>query len=400
MQTGAPDLATLSGPQLHIFHTITELRKLGHIVKVVAIQENKIMWSDNLETWKEAQLGFTQNPWFKLFERALRRIQSTFHFPFLGLFDSLRFADACSHELSGFNILYERHGWMGYGGVIASRWMRIPLVIELNGNIIKEIEVQGFQLSPIQWKISRWLTFMTFDRANSVIVVSERLKYLLVNELHLSDEKIKVVINGADLALFSQHFDEGHIREKYNLHSKDIITYVGSFQPWHGIDLLIASYKLILRQYPQSELILIGDGASKQDIQKQIANLGMKDNVNMLGRLSQKEVAEVLSISDIAVIPYPYENSDIVGTPLKLIEYMAAGKAIVASTMPIHEIIVDMETGLRVPPANAEALSSATCRLLADPQLRSKLGENAQQESQAHSWENVSKTIENILLSF
>jgi glycosyltransferase involved in cell wall biosynthesis len=398
IQTGCPDMKSLSGPQLHISHTIRALAELGHKVRIIAIQNNNIVMSDDLENWAEARLGLTQNIWFRLIERFLRRIQSEFNLPFIGFFDSLRFADACYHELAAADILYERFGWMGYGGVIAARWLRIPLVSELNGNI-KENEILELHLSPMQAKISQWLTNKTFKLTDSLVVVSQSLRGFIRDDFDIPGEKINVVINGADLALFTQSYNEYTTREKYNIKTIHVITYVGSFQPWHGVDILISSYKPVLQQFPNSTLILIGDGMLKEKIEKQITELGLEVNIKMLGRLPQSEVAAVLSISDVAVIPYPYEHDDVVGTPLKLIEYMAAGKAIVASTMPIHEIIDDMETGLRVPPANVEALSDAVCRLLADPKLRSKLGKNAQQRSINYSWENVGKSVENILLS-
>ena len=77
--------------------------------------------------------------------------------------------------------------------------------------------------------------------------------------------------------------------------------------------------------------------------------------------MSQADVAAVLSVADVVVAPYPFDHHDIVGTPLKLMEYLAAGKAIVASTAPIHEIIEDGNTGLRVPPGDSQAMAAAFC---------------------------------------
>jgi len=78
----------------------------------------------------------------------------------------------------------------------------------------------------------------------------------------------------------------------------------------------------------------------REAVQAQI-KIGLQDSIVLTGRLPHEQVAELTSLSDIAVAPYPYKHSEIVGTPLKLIEYMAAGKPIVASTAPIHEIIED-----------------------------------------------------------
>ena len=121
MQTGSPDLSSPSGPQMHIYETIHGLQRLGHQVRTVAIQNEQIVWSDDLKCWSPVKFGLSQMRAFRLFESALRRIQTELRLPFLGLFDSFRFADACYQTLKGYDILYERHGWMGYGSVIASR---------------------------------------------------------------------------------------------------------------------------------------------------------------------------------------------------------------------------------------------------------------------------------------
>lgn len=398
MQTGAPDMSTLSGPQLHVSATIKGLQRLGHQVRTVAIQNKQIVWSDDLRNWRVPRFGLSHRRWFRLMERLIRRVQSEIRLPYLGFFESFRFADACYHLLQAYDVLYERHGWMGYGSVIAARWLGLPLVEELNGNIIKQIEIHGFQLSPIQWKLSQWLTYRTFFAADHIVVVSEALKNQLVTGLGMPEEKISVVLNGANVDLFTQPHNEKQIRERYDIGSHTIVTFVGSFQPWHGVELLVSSFKKVQARFPESQLIIIGDGAGEKGAARQIDSLGLQANIKLLGRLPQDEVAAVLSISDVAVAPYPLENTEIVGTPLKLIEYMAAGKAIVASTAPIHEVIADGITGLRVAPAKAEALAEAISRLLGDKDLRARLETNAWRQAQSYSWDNVTQELSEILI--
>jgi glycosyltransferase involved in cell wall biosynthesis len=398
MQTGAPDMNTLSGPQLHISATVDQLKKLGHQVRTVAIQNRKIVWSDDLQNWYMPQFGLSRTRGFSLVENGIRKLQHDLQLPFLGLFDSFRYADACYHLLKGYDILYERHGWMGYGSVIAARWLGIPLVEELNGNHIKQFELQELELSATQWKLSKWITYRTFHAADHIVVVSEALKTQLEMDLGMSTEKVSVVLNGANLDLFAKSYDGERVREQYNIRSSALITFVGSFQIWHGVDLLVSSFMKVLSEFPGVQLILIGDGERRNAIESQIASLGIEENVKLLGRLSQKQVARVLHISNIAVAPYPFEDTGIVGTPLKLIEYMAAGKAIVASTAPIHEVISDGVTGLRVTPANTETLARGICCLLEDQELQARLGANAHHQAQNYSWESVARELNNILV--
>jgi glycogen synthase len=389
LQNGAPELSTLSGAQLHTVAVIKGLQKLGHHVRTVAIQRNKLGWSDDLQGWHAPQYGPTQKRGFRLFESAIRRVQSELHLAFVGLFDSLRYADACTHLLQGCDLLYERHGYMGYGGMIAARRLGIPIVIELNGNIIKEIDTMGVQMSPRQREVGRWLTYRTFLAADHVVIVSAALKEILVSAFDLPEARISVVLNGVDVDVFARPVDQAQVRAAHNLTNAPTIAFVGTFQPWHGVDLLVASFQLVQAAYPTAQLLIIGDGVGREAVAKQITALGLEHNIRLLGQLAQVKVAELLHIADLAVAPYPFQHNEIVGTPLKIMEYMAAGKAIVASTAPLHEIVKQGVTGVRVMPANAQALAGAIIQLLGDDGLRATLGENARCQAQQYSWQHV-----------
>jgi alpha-maltose-1-phosphate synthase len=397
MQNGAPDLNQLSGPQLHVMAVIKDQQKLNHIVRIVSIQNNQILWSDNFQTWYQPDYEVTQRKWFSYTESAIRRVQSELKLPFLGIFDSLHFADACLNQLRGFDILYERHGYMGFGGVIAARWLGIPLVLELNGNILKEIDERKLSMSVLQREIGKWITIQTFNVANRIVVVSEALKHALIADYHIPENKISVVVNGVNLDLFSLRFDRQSTLEQFGLSDTPIVTFVGSFEPWHGVDLLISSFAEIHMNYPNLQLILVGDGSGRKKAETDVEQLGLNAKVKFLGRVSQEQVAAILSVTRIVVAPYPFEYSDIVGTPLKLLEYMASGKGIVATTAPIHEIIEDGVTGLRVLPANKKALADGIAKLLDDEALCYTLGRNAVLHAQRFSWENVSLELSKII---
>lgn len=399
MQNGAPDLSTVSGPQLHTVAVIKGLQKLGHQVRTVAHQKAQLGWSDNLHHWFPPQFGFSQAKPFRLVESSIRRVQSELHLPFISIFDSLRYADACYQLLNGYDILFERHGYMGYGGIIAARRLGIPIVIELNGNIVKEIDEMGVKMSPIQRALGRWITYRTLLAASHVVVVSKALKRELVSHGGIPDERISVVVNGTNVELFAQSFDPEQVRSQYHIGPGPIVAFVGIFQPWHGLDLLVSSFGQVHAKFPHSQLVLIGDGQGRASVTAQIEEMGLKDNVRLLGRLPQAEVAAVLSLADVAVAPYPFEHSDIVGTPLKVVEYMAAGKPIVASTAPIHELITDGVTGLRVAPANVQALAGSILRLLENKALRADLGQRARRQAQQYSWNNVVEKLNQIFLT-
>jgi glycosyltransferase involved in cell wall biosynthesis len=389
MQNGAPDLKRVSGPQLHTTAVVEGLRKQGHLVRMVANQDHRLGWSEDLQNWFPPQYGSTYSRIFKLFESMLRRIQAELKLPFLGIFDSMHFADACHSHLLKFDVLYERHGYMGFGGVMAARWLGIPLILELNGNIIKEIDERKLPMSSFQREIGKWITIRTFLAADHMVVVSDALKQTLVNEYQIPAEHISVVLNGVDVDLFSKRYDADKVRSRFGLNDGPLVGFVGTFEPWHGVDLLVSAFREIILRFPDAQLLIVGDGHGKDKVVAHANRLGLDGEVKFLGRLPQVEVAEVLSATKVLVAPYPFEYGDIVGTPLKIMEYMAAGKGIVASTAPLHEMIEHEVTGLRVAPADPEALADGINRLLEDDHLCNSLGENAVTRAKKYSWDQI-----------
>lgn len=396
MQTGVVDLSEVSGPQLHTLGVIKGLRKQGYAVRVVANQNDKLGWTEDLQTWGEPQYGVTQTRLFRLVESILRRIQTELNLPFLGLFNSLHFADACRTQLDGFNVLYERHGYMGFGGVIAARWLGIPLILELNGNILREIDERKLSFSLLQRKIGRWVTIQTFLAADQIVAVSDALSQILIDEYHIPAGKISVILNGVDVDLFSSQNISSDIRFRFGLGSGPMVGFVGSFEPWHGVGLLVSAFQEVNRKHPDCHLVIIGEGPDKNEVVAQVEYLGLADKVKFLGRLPQPQVAELLGALKVLVAPYPFEDGSIVGTPLKIMEYMASGKGIVASTAPLHEIIEHEVTGLRVTPANVQSLADGIIRLIEDDELCSTLGKNAAACAQYYSWDQVSIKIAEI----
>jgi glycosyltransferase involved in cell wall biosynthesis len=399
MQNGAPDLDVVSGPQLHVLAVINGLRKLGHSVRIFAKQQKRLGWTDDLQEWRSPQFGWTQSGWFRVIESTVRRIQSEFRLPFLGLFDSLHFADACGIHLRKCNVLYERHGYMGFGGVLTSRWLGIPLILELNGNIIKEIDERKLPMSSFQREIGKWITIRTFLAADHMVVVSDALKQTLINEYQIPAGHISVVLNGVDIDLFSKQYDADKVRSRFGLSDGPLVGFVGTFEPWHGVDLLVSAFCEITLKCPKAQLVIVGEGPGKDKAVAHANQLGLDGRVKFLGRLPQEEVAEVLSTAKVLVAPYPFEHGDIVGTPLKIMEYMAAGKGIVASTALLHEMIEHEVTGLRVAPADPKALADGINRLLEDDHLCNSLAENAGTCAKKYSWDQVALRLAEIFVN-
>jgi glycosyltransferase involved in cell wall biosynthesis len=127
-------------------------------------------------------------------------------------------------------------------------------------------------------------------------------------------------------------------------------------------------------------------------------DLGLDHAAQFTGLVTHAEVPRLLAAADIAVVPYPPMETDLWLSPLKLFEYMASGKAIIASAVgQLTEVVQDGRNGLLIPPGDVPAMTAALQRLIGSPALRSQLGQQAREDAvRKHSWEHYLSRLERV----
>jgi len=174
-----------------------------------------------------------------------------------------------------------------------------------------------------------------------------------------------------------------------------VVGYAGHLYPWKGVDVLLHA----LAQAPEARGLIVGGHEREPDLERTralAATLGLGDRVTFTGQVAPGEVPERLTEADLLVIPNtPSAISTHATSPLKLFEYMAAGRAIVASDLPsIREVLANDDTALLVTPGDAAALADAIRRLAGDPSLRARLGAAARRASAEYSWSRRAERLE------
>lgn len=175
------------------------------------------------------------------------------------------------------------------------------------------------------------------------------------------------------------------------------VAYAGHLYTWKGVDVLLDA----LARVPDARGLIIGGHAAEPDLQRlreKAGQLGIGNRVTFTGMVPPREVAALLRRARVLVLPNPPSAiSTRFTSPLKLFEYMAAGRAIVASDLPaIREILHHNVDALLVEPGNPSALAAAIRRLLADPSLASRLGRAAREAAPAYSWERRAERLEQL----
>ena len=394
MQAGVPDIRQkpLSGPAIHVKHVFDELINLGHQLRLLAVIKGRIWKSDDLESFEPVTVKRIDKGLFRQFEKVIRRIQFELKLPYAALFESVRFAQACRQELAGYDLFYERMGWMGYGGAIASRWLGIPLILEVNGDHLSEMEMLGNAPQGMQRWLSTMITQVAVRQAAGVVATGEGWRNKFIERWDIEPAKVTVVDNGSALVDLLQREQLRSFLQTGGRNEAVNVVYVGAFEPWHGIPILLKAVAKVIAQDMLLQVVLIGSGSELDRIKKLIGDLKLEEIVTLTGQLGAQQYALYLAEADIGVSPYcgRYEYSG-----LKLLDYMAAGLATIASGENGQPAVLEHgRTGWIVPPCDENTLCEAIVYLTKNPNLRRKIGQAARIEAeQCHSWRSSAEQL-------
>jgi glycosyltransferase involved in cell wall biosynthesis len=397
MQKGVPDIRpeSLSGPANHVVQVIRALQRLGHDVTLLARMDKRIWKSKDLHHFSAVTVQKTDQGGFIYLEKGIRRIQSEFRLPYAAFFESRRFAHACQQEMADCEVLYERAGWMGYGGGLASNSMKIPLVMEINGDHLSEFEAKGVAPQDLQRWISIQLMRAAFRRPAHVIATGEGWKRIYIERWEVEPSRVSVVENGSEILDLLDRQQLRTFQPLESLNNTVKLAFIGAFEPWHGIPILLRAFSRAIQQDLNLHLDLIGSGAEEQDIVQLIKELDLSTYTTVRGHLPFQDMAKYLAQCDIGLSPY-CGRAEYSG--LKLLDYKSAGLATIASGEKGQpEVLEHGVTGWIVPPCDEEALFQAILTLANDPGLLRQIGRNARKEAESqHSWRNTASKLINI----
>lgn len=182
------------------------------------------------------------------------------------------------------------------------------------------------------------------------------------------------VINGIDTERFARPTDVSELRKRLGLTDADVVIgTVARLSPVKDQKTLIAAFEILHRSSPGARLVLVGEGPSRAELEAAVSTAGLTECVHFAGR--QDDVLPYLNLFDVFVLSSRSE-----GIPLVILEAMAAGVPVLSTAVGgVPEIITDGETGVLVPPADADSLATALIELVQNRTRRRKLGRAGQE---------------------
>ena len=262
--------------------------------------------------------------------------------------------------------IYERANVYTLSGVWAACLFSLPLILEVNAPLTEERAKFGGLALP---RIAQWSEELVWRSADYVLPVT-RVLGDLVERAGASPARVLVTCNGIDAEKFSETHASNRSLLPSSFTAGPILGFVGYVRAWHGLPQivqLLAMDPLLL----DANLLIVGDGPGTGEIVRQAQQLGVDKRVHVTGIVGRDVLAPYIGLFDIALQPEvtPYAS------PLKLFEYMALSRAVVApDAANIREILTDGTDGLLFEPDDSASLAEAIRRLVVNPALRARLG--------------------------
>ncbi|MEQ1758402.1 MAG: glycosyltransferase family 4 protein [Vicinamibacterales bacterium] len=301
----------------------------------------------------------------------------------LRLNTALRAALARDHQRGAFDVIYERYSLWSHSSLNFARRRGLPYVLEVNSPLVVE---QSTYRSLSRQATARRIERYLFGAATRIVTVSREVADYVC--AHGADPaRVVVAVNGVDLSLYAD------VQPPSTDDTRFTIGFLGSLKPWHGIDVLIDALELLVSRSPHYHLRLIGDGPERARLTAQIAERGLSAHTTVVGQVARDQVPVHLHDVDVTVAPYPRLDG-FYFSPLKVFEYMAAGRPIVASRIgQIESVLEDQQTALLVTPGDPGRLADAIETLRRQPALAARLSRAARDQALSrHGWEHTVAT--------
>jgi len=288
--------------------------------------------------------------------------------------------------------LYERYNLLLPAGVWIKKNFGLPMLLEVNAPLYEERDKYGgISLR----RLAAWSQRYVWRSADFVLPVTG----VLADAVLASDvpkERIAVLPNGIDPERFGNIcLSTEDAKAKLGLSRRLVLGFTGFVREWHGLDRVV---DLVADRGEGSglHLLIVGDGPARESLETRARQRGIVDRVSVTGVVDRDRIPDYVAAFDIALQPsvVPYAS------PLKLFEYLAMGRAIVAPASPnIMEVLTDGENAVLFDPGQADGMLRAIERICTDGELRRRVADGARRTiaRRKFTWDDNARRVVELL---
>ena len=242
-----------------------------------------------------------------------------------------------------------------------------PLAVTIHHPITKDHRLEIENASNWKERLSsrRWHNFLPMQKKvspklNKIICVSGPSKQDVVEEFIVNPENVEVILNGIDIETFKPDIDSKVVENR-------IVTTASADIPLKGLRFLINALPRVLKDFPQTHLMVIGKSPNESKIRKLIDDLCLKERISFKSNLSEEEIVDIYRTSQIAVIPSLYE-----GFGFGAGEAMACGTPLISTDSGgLKDVIGD--SAIKIASGSIEEIENTIISLFQDPEKREQL---------------------------
>lgn len=292
--------------------------------------------------------------------------------------------------------IYLRQGLLEVFPPILARLFRVPYVIEKNGVMEDEFRSRGFNHLVI--KVLRLAEEINFRLSNKIVCVTEGIKREIAERYKVPQDKLVVIPNGANTELF-RPLDKHECRRNLGL-EKDAfyIGFVGSFAPWQGLEVLIEATKQVKEHgYRQIKCLLVGDGELEPTLRQKVREYGLESEIQFTGRVAYEGVVYYMNAFDVCYLCK--DRLSFGFSPLKLYEYLACGRPVIASRVDgVKEVIEEGQCGYLFEPGDVEALAKAMIQSYEEREALQEMGLRGRRLVESkYTWKATAERVVEVL---
>ena len=261
----------------------------------------------------------------------------------------------------------------GYAGVWYARLRRVPLVVEIRDIWPESMNAVGAKVPRLAfWALER-IEWAMYRACKRLVTVGEGYRERLV-EKGVPREKVSVVMNGTDLSVYSPREKDVALLRRWGLEGKFVVSYIGTVGMACGLEVVLDAAAKVSDNVA---FAIVGDGAHRAALEDEARRRGLA-NVVFTGRQEKASMPAWIASSDASLVHL--KKSDLFTTvmPSKIFESAGCARPIVMGVDGFaKKLVMDAQAGLDMTPESADSLVDCVTRLVRDPALGARLGQNA-----------------------
>ena len=241
-------------------------------------------------------------------------------------------------------------------------------------NLTQQVKLPKFAKKPINAAMNAY--FMSFLRRSeyATLPTKQAITDLLPKNHHSFKVPVEALSYGIDLSHFTKGPASEEIYKKYAIPKNvPIVLYVGRIDPEKSLDILVNSFKKLIKEAPKAHLVMVGDGTAREKLEKMVKRKKLGSQTHFIGRVVGDDLSQIYRTGTVFVITSKTETQSIV-----LMEAMASGlPAIAVNAGAVTELVKDGENGFIFEPNDTAGIASGINAIISNKELREKMSKNA-----------------------